>query len=166
MPISVPDLCDEYANDIQVLEPLFSNFGAREAFHGPVVTVKCFEDNSLVKALVGTPGNGQVIVVDGGGSLRCALLGDMLAAQASENGWQGLLIYGCVRDVEILRDIDLGIKALRAYPVKSEKRGEGRQDIAVSFASAQIKPGDYLYSDANGIIVASHDLLSGVAEDE
>ncbi|MBT8059531.1 MAG: ribonuclease E activity regulator RraA, partial [Gammaproteobacteria bacterium] len=106
-------------------------------------------------------GRGRVLVVDGGGSLRHALLGDLLAANAVENGWQGLLINGCVRDVEILETLDLGVKALNAHPVKTEKRGEGQRDVPVSFAGARIRPGDHLYADANGIVIAPRDL--GVA---
>ena len=158
MSYSVPDICDDFMDRIQVLEPLYRDFGRREKFSGPVVTVKCFEDNSLVKHLVGTPGEGRVIVVDGGGSLRLAMLGDMLAAQAADNGWAGLLIHGCVRDVEILRTIDLGIRAINCIPVKTDKRGEGQQDIEVQFASARIRPGQFLYADANGVVVADADL--------
>lgn len=155
---SVPDICDDFADSIQVLEPLFSPFGKREKFCGAVVTVKCFEDNSLVKDLVKSPGHGRVIVVDGGGSLRRALLGDMLAASAAENGWAGLVIFGCVRDVEILRTIDLGVCALKPFPVKTDKRGEGQLDIPVQFAGARIESGQYLYADENGIVVAGEKL--------
>jgi regulator of ribonuclease activity A len=158
MSLSVPDLCDDFYEDIRVLEPLFHDYGARRKFSGAVVTVKCFEDNSLVRDLVRTEGRGRVIVVDGGGSTRRALLGDQLAAAAAENGWSGLLIYGCVRDVEILRTIDLGIKALNSIPVKTDKRGEGQVDVPVRFAGAQVLPGQYLYADANGVIVAFRDL--------
>ena len=158
MPLSVPDICDEYMDRIQVCEPIFNNFGSRERFSGAIVTVKCFEDNSVVKELVGTPGKGRVIVVDGGGSMRCALLGDMLAARAADNGWQGLVIYGCVRDVEILSTIDIGIKAIKGYPVRSNKRGEGQQDVPLAFASVRIRPGDWLYADTNGVIIADGDL--------
>jgi len=154
MTYSVPDLCDAYPDRIHVLEPLFSNFGGRQRFCGEVVTIKCFEDNSLVRDLVKTPGDGRVIVVDGGGSLRHALLGDLLAASAVENGWSGLVINGCVRDVEILTKLDLGIRALNCHPLKTEKRGEGQRNVPVSFAGVQIRPGFFLYADANGIVVA------------
>jgi regulator of ribonuclease activity A len=107
---------------------------------------------------VKSPGKGRVLVVDGGGSLRHALLGDMLAAAAAENGWQGLLINGCVRDVEILESIDLGVKALNIHPVKTEKRGEGRLNVNVTFAGATIRSGGYLYADANGVVVAARNL--------
>jgi regulator of ribonuclease activity A len=158
MSYSVPDICDEFIDEISVLEPLFADFGGKEKFSGEIVTIKCFEDNSLVGDAVKSPGDGRVLVVDGGGSLRHALLGDLLAAAAAENGWQGLLINGCVRDVEILETIDLGVKALNIHPVKTEKRGEGRLNINVTFAGATIRPGSYLYSDANGVVVAERNL--------
>lgn len=152
---SVPDICDDFFDEVTVLEPLFTDYGGKSKFSGEIVTIKCFEDNSLVRDAVRTGGRGRVLVVDGGGSLRHALLGDLLAAAAAENGWQGLLINGCVRDVEILETIDLGVKALNCYPVKTEKRGEGRLGVNVSFAGARIQPGQFLYSDANGVVVAS-----------
>ena len=158
MSYSVPDICDDYIDEISVLEPLFSNFGGKRRFSGEVVTIKCFEDNSLIRSAVRSEGRGRVLVVDGGGSLRRALLGDMLAASAAENGWQGLLINGCVRDVEILETIDLGVKALNSHPVKTDKRGEGQCDNNVTFAGATIQPGHYLYADANGIVVAARNL--------
>ena len=158
MALSVPDICDEYPNDIAVLEPLFTSFGKKRCFCGEIVTIKCFEDNSLVGDTVRSEGRDRVIVVDGGGSLRHALLGDLLAAKAAENGWQGLLINGCVRDVEILETIDLGVKALNSHPVKTDKRGEGQFDVPVSFAGVHFRPGQYLYADQNGIVLASGDL--------
>ena len=158
MAVSVPDICDDFHEELKVLDPLFADFGAKLRFSGEIVTVKCFEDNSLVRDLVGTEGNGRVIVVDGGGSLRRALLGDLLAAKAAKNGWQGLLINGCVRDVEILETIDLGIKALNAHPVKTDKRGEGQLNVPVEFGGVRIVPGRYLYADQNGVAVAFRDL--------
>ena len=158
MTLSVPDICDDFFDEIQVLEPLFSDYGGMHKFCGEIVTLKCFEDNSLVRDLVRSEGRGRVIVVDGGGSLRRAMLGDLLAAKAAENGWQGLLINGCVRDVEILETIELGVKALNCYPVKTDKRGEGQLDIPVSFAGARIEPGQFLYADTNGVIIANRDL--------
>jgi len=141
MTLSVPDICDDFFDEIQVLEPLFSDYGGARKFCGEIVTLKCFEDNSLVRDLVRSEGKRRVIVVDGGGSLRRAMLGDLLAAKAAENGWQGLLINGCVRDVEILETIDLGVKALNCIPVKTDKRGEGQLDIPVSFAGVHFEPG-------------------------
>ena len=158
MTLSVPDICDDFFDEIQVLEPLFSDYGGARKFCGEIVTLKCFEDNSLVRDLVRSEGKRRVIVVDGGGSLRRAMLGDLLAAKAAENGWQGLLINGCVRDVEILETIDLGVKALNCIPVKTDKRGEGQLDIPVSFAGVHFEPGQFLYADTNGIVVAQQDL--------
>jgi regulator of ribonuclease activity A len=155
---SVPDICDDFPDDTRVLDPLFSDFGKKRRFSGEIVTIKCFEDNSLVRDLVRSAGAGRVVVVDGGGSLRHALLGDLLAAHAAENGWAGLVINGCVRDVEILEGIDLGIRALNCHPVKTEKRGEGQLNIPVHFAGVRFSPGSFLYADANGIVLASHDL--------
>lgn len=158
MAISVPDICDDFFDEIRVVDPWFTDFGEKQKFCGEIVTVKCFEDNSLVKDLVNTEGRGRVIVVDGGGSMRRALLGDLLAAKAAKNGWQGLLINGCVRDVEILQNIALGIKALNSHPVKTDKRGEGQLDISLEFAGVRIEPGQFLYADANGVIIAERDL--------
>lgn len=158
MAVSVPDICDDFFEEVSVLEPLFSDFGGKRRFSGEIVTVKCFEDNSLVRDLVGSEGNGRVIVVDGGGSLRRALLGDLLAAKASKNGWQGLLINGCVRDIEILETIELGVKALNSHPVKTDKRGEGQLNVPVEFGGVRIVPGRHLYADKNGVAVALRDL--------
>lgn len=154
MSFSVPDICDDFLTELQVLEPLFTEFGGKEKFCGEIVTVKCFEDNSFVKQTLGMQGEGKVLVVDGGGSLRRALLGDMLAAMAAKNGWQGVLVNGCVRDVEILKDIDLAVRALKPYPLKSEKRNEGQINIPVHFAGVDFTPGHYLYADENGIVVS------------
>jgi len=158
MSASVPDICDQFLDEITVLDPAFHDFGGRERFSGEIVTIKCFEDNSLVGDAVRQPGRGRVLVVDGGGSMRRALLGDLLAAAAAENDWQGLLIYGCVRDVEILRTIELGVKALAACPVKTDKRGEGQSDVPLRFAGGLMEPGHYLYADANGVVIAKEKL--------
>lgn len=109
-----PDLCDAYPELVQVLEPMFSNFGGRDSFGGEIVTIKCFEDNSLVKEQAELKGNGKVLVVDGGGSLRRALLGDMIAEKAAKNGWEGMVIYGCIRDVDVIAQTDLGFRPLPA----------------------------------------------------
>ncbi len=158
MNFTVPDICDDFLPEVQVLEPLFTAYGGRQKFCGEIVTVKCFEDNSLVKQTLGTDGHGKVLVVDGGGSLRCALLGDMLGAMAAQNGWQGVLINGCVRDVKILRTIDIGVSALVCHPLKSNKRNEGQLNVPVRFAGVDFEPDQYLYADENGIIVAKNKL--------
>lgn len=162
---SVPDLCDDFEDELEVLDPMFRDFGGRESFSGEIATVKCFEDNSLVKTTLAEPGGGRVLVVDGGGSLKRALLGDMLATMAKDNGWSGVVVNGCVRDVEITRDIDLGIRALAACPVRSEKRGEGQRDAAVWFAGVHIHAGHFLYADPNGIVIAGRDLDAAKPDD-
>lgn len=156
---STPDLCDQYPDLIQVVEPMFSNYGGRERFGGEIVTVKCFEDNSCVKKLVATEGHGRVMVVDGGGSMRRACLGDMLAEKASVNGWSGLIIYGCIRDVDEIMAIDIGVQALGSHPMKTDKKDIGEIGISISFGGVTFNPGDYLYADNNGIVVASQQLL-------
>ncbi|MAB22840.1 putative 4-hydroxy-4-methyl-2-oxoglutarate aldolase [Pseudomonas neustonica] len=148
-----PDLCDAYP-DVDVVEPIFSNFGGHDSFGGEIVTVKCHEDNSIVKEQVDQDGRGKVMVVDGGGSFRRALLGDMLAEKAAKNGWEGIIIYGCVRDVDVLAQTPLGIQALASHPMKTDKRGIGDLNITVSFAGVTFKPGEYVYADNNGIIVS------------
>lgn len=149
-----PDLCDAYPELVQAVEPMFSNFGGRDSFGGQIVTLKCHEDNSLVKDQVALDGKGKVLVVDGGGSLRCALLGDLLAEQAAKNGWEGLVIYGCIRDVDMLAQTDLGVQALASHPKKTEKRGIGDLNVPVTFGGVTFKPGDYLYADNNGVIIS------------
>jgi regulator of ribonuclease activity A len=151
------DLCDRHKTDtsgrFRVLPPVFRDFGASTQFAGPVVTVKCFEDNSQVKALVESAGNGRVLVVDGGASLRRALLGGNLGAAAARNGWAGVVIDGCVRDVAELAACATGIKALAALPLPTERRGEGQQGVAVVIQGVPVRPGDWLYADADGIVV-------------
>jgi len=150
-----PDLCDAYPDQVRVLEPMFSNFGGHDSFGGQIVTLKCFEDNSLVRQQVELDGTGKVLVVDGGGSLRRALLGDMLAAKAAQNGWEGLLIYGCVRDVDALAQTNVGIQALASHPLKTDKRGVGELNVVVAFAGVTFHPGEYLYADNNGVVVSA-----------
>ena len=158
MKISTPDLYDAYPDLVRVVAPLFTGYGGRAAFGGPAATVKCFEDNSLVKAHVADPGHGRVMVVDGGGSLRCALLGDQLAARAMRNGWAGLIINGCIRDVDEIAAMDLGVQALNATPRKSVRRGAGEFEVPVTFGDVTIHPGEYVYADRNGIIVSARPL--------
>ncbi|CAM3931101.1 putative 4-hydroxy-4-methyl-2-oxoglutarate aldolase [Aeromonas bestiarum] len=155
----LPDLCDQHGDALQVAEPLFHNFGGKPLFYGQAVTLSCYEDNSLVRELVTRPGQGRVMVIDGGGSLRRALLGDQLAIKAAEQGWEGILIHGAVRDVGTLATLALGVKALAACPVKTEKRGQGELDAVVSFAGVTIHPGDYVYADLNGVLVSATRLI-------
>lgn len=158
MPFKTADLYDQYENVLQVAEPLFADFGGKDRFFGPAETVKCFEDNSRVKELLNSPGNGRVLVVDGGSSIRCALLGDMIAESAVKQGWAGVIINGCVRDVEDMAGMDLGVKALASTPRKSVRRGEGQTGLPVTFAGVTVTPGDWVYADADGIIVSAQEL--------
>jgi regulator of ribonuclease activity A len=159
MTFSVCDLCDEHEDEIDVADSIFRNYGGRKSFGGEIVTLKCHEDNSLVKEWVARPGSGKVLIVDGGGSLRRSLLGDRLAAQAVANGWAGIVINGALRDVEILATLNIGIKALNAIPLKTEKRGVGEQGNAVRFAGVGFRPGAYVYGDLNGLIVSDQPLI-------
>lgn len=153
---STPDLCDDHADQVRVVTGLqWHSYGGRDRFGGRIATVKCFEDNSLVKEALATDGDGRVLVVDGGGSLRNALIGDMIATNAVNNGWVGIIIFGACRDVDVLPDINFGVFALGCVPRKSVRRGEGQADIPISFGGASFHPGDYMYADANGIIVSS-----------
>ncbi|MBS2783064.1 putative 4-hydroxy-4-methyl-2-oxoglutarate aldolase [Aeromonas salmonicida] len=155
----LPDLCDQYGDTLQVADPLFHDFGGKPLFYGQAVTLSCYEDNSLVRELVNRPGQGRVMVIDGGGSLRRALLGDQLAIKAAEQGWEGIVIFGAVRDVGTLATLALGVKALAACPVKTEKLGQGELDAVVSFAGVTIHPGDYVYADLNGVLVSAARLI-------
>ncbi|HEY9134803.1 MAG TPA: ribonuclease E activity regulator RraA [Pseudomonadales bacterium] len=159
MSFVTPDLCDDNPELVRVVEPVFNNYGGRRAFYGEIVTVKCHEDNSVLKAQASTPGHGKVMVVDGGGSLRCALLGDLIAAKAVENGWQGLIIYGCIRDVDAIGQLDLGVQALRTVPIKSVRKDRGDLNIAITFGGVNFLPGEYVYADNNGIIVSAKALI-------
>lgn len=151
--IITPDICDAHP-DVEVLDPIFLNLGGREAFCGPLRTLKCFEDISLIKQTVSEPGEGAVLIVDGGGSQHCALFGDRLAVQALENGWAGVVVYGCVRDVDALAEMELGIQALGVHPRRGEQHGQGVRDVPVTFAGVTLRPGQWLYADNNGVLVS------------
>jgi len=155
MPIRTADICDELGEACSVAEPLFRDFGAHRAFTGPIETVQVFEDNPLVRKLLATPGQGRVLVVDGGGSLRRALVGDRLAALAIENAWAGLVVNGCIRDAEALSSMPIGIKALATCPRASDKRGEGRTGVTVRFAGIEFTPGHFVYADGDGLVVSA-----------
>ena len=161
-PIPVCDLCDAHKADtsgaFRVLPPVFRAFGGALRFSGPVSTVRCFEDNTLVKAAVDGPGQGRVLVVDGGASLRRALMGGNLGAAAARNGWAGVVIDGCVRDVAELAACQVGIRALASMPLPSEKRNEGQRDVSVQIQGVWVRPGDWLYADEDGIVIADHAL--------
>ena len=151
------DLCDAHKTDtdgaFRVLPPVFHDYGARRKFCGPVVTVKCFEDNTPVKAAVESPGQGRVLVVDGGGSLRRALLGGNLGAAAAKNGWAGVVIDGAVRDSAELAACDTGIRALALIPLPTDRKAPGQTGVAVQIQGVWVRPGDWLYADADGIVV-------------
>lgn len=157
--VPTPDLCDDHEGRVLAFEMQFQHYGLHQHFSGQAVTVKCFEDNSIVKRLVNTPGEGKVLVVDGGASMRRALLGDMLADAAVENGWAGLVINGCIRDVQVINTLALGVKALGTHPMKTEKRGEGQQDIVINFGGVTVATGDYIYADENGVIWSEEPLI-------
>ena len=159
---STCDFCDVHKGDMsgafRVLPPVFHSYGGVAAFAGPVSTVKCHEDNTQVKAAVESPGAGRVLVVDGGGSLRRALVGGNLAAAAARNGWAGVVVDGCVRDVAELRAAAVGLRALALMPLPTERRGEGQRDVAVQIQGVWVRPGDWLYADAEGIVVSAQPL--------
>jgi regulator of ribonuclease activity A len=149
------DLCDAHGDKLRVCEPVFHAYGGRRAFHGPISTIFCFEDNSRVKEAVESPGAGRVLVVDGGGSRRRALLGDNLGRAAVTNGWAGIIIHGCIRDSAELGRMDLGLRALGTIPLRSDKRGQGERDVPVRFAGVTFRPGEHVYVDDDGIVVAA-----------
>jgi len=159
MDFKTADLYDSHGESLRVCEPIFRDFGGRVRFCGPIVTVKCFEDNSFVKSTLAEPGEGRVLVVDAGGSLRCAMLGDLIAASAVEQGWAGVILFGCVRDSAEIAEMPLGVKALATNPRKSQRRGEGQRDIPVTFAGVRFASGDQVYCDEDGILVAEQSLL-------
>jgi regulator of ribonuclease activity A len=147
------DIYDQFEQQIQVCEPIFRDYGGKRRFSGPIATLKCHEDNSLVRQRLGEPGNGRVLVVDAGGSLRCAMLGDILVQKGVDNGWAGVLMYGCIRDACDIAEMPLGVKALATIPKKSVKKGAGEADLTVTFAQVSFKPGDWLYADEDGVVV-------------
>jgi len=155
MGFATTDLSDKFGFAAQVAEATFADYGGVAAFHGPIATVWAFEDNTRVRAQLETPGQGRVLVVDGGGSKRCALLGGNLAKLAESNGWAGLVINGYVRDRAEISACRVGVKALGHMPRKSEKKGVGAVDVPVSFAAITFKPGDILYADSDGIVVVA-----------
>ncbi len=153
MTFSTADLWDERGSDLASCDSQLTSFGGRSAFTGKVRTVRCLEDNQLVKDLLKTPGDESVLVIDGGGSLRSALVGDQLGASAVANGWAGIVVFGAVRDAVALAELDLGVKALGTNPRRSAKTGEGSVDVAVMFGGATFKPGARLWADPDGIVV-------------
>lgn len=151
--MSTADLYDEHGDALASCDVQFRQFGAVSGFSGPAVTVRCHEDNALLKSVLSEPGAGRVLVVDGGGSLHTALMGDLIAGLAVSNGWAGVVIHGAVRDVAVLRTMALGIKALGSNPRKSTKTGAGERDVPVTFGNATFGPGDLVHSDDDGVVV-------------
>ena len=160
MDFKTADLCDEFEGSVGVAEPLLCDYGGNTSFYGSLATVKVFEDNVLVREALETDGQGRVLVVDGGGSTRCALVGDRLAQLAHENGWAGIVVDGCIRDSDEISRIPVGGKARHAVSKKSAKRGIGERDVPVRFAGLTFTPGHHLYADQDGIVVADRDLLA------
>jgi len=159
VPFTTCDLCDAHEEDtsgaFRVLPPVFRDYGKAARFAGPVATVRCIEDNSRIREAVNSPGEGRVLVVDGGGSIRCALVGGNLAVAAARNGWAGIVVDGAVRDAAELAQAGIGIKALALMPMRSVKRGEGQRDLPVVVQGVAVRPGEWLYADEDGIVVSS-----------
>ena len=159
-PVPTTDLCDANesalaSGSLRVFDPGLIALGGRVAFAGPAATLKVFEDNSLIADAVKTPGDGRVLVVDAGGSRRCAVFGGNLAAAAAKNGWSGVVINGCARDAGEIDATDVGVRALALHPRRSVKRGEGQRDVAVTFLGVTVRPGDWIYADADGVLVSA-----------
>jgi regulator of ribonuclease activity A len=161
MSFTTPDLCDEFGPEVRVAEPGFRDFGGVTSFSGPIETIRVFEDNALVRQALETPGRGRVLVVDGGGSLRTALVGGNLAVLAHRNGWAGLVVHGCVRDCAELAAAPVGVKALHAVPLRSGRSGAGERGLPVTFAGVTWAPGAWLYADADGMVLAGRSLSGG-----
>ncbi|GAA4019826.1 ribonuclease E activity regulator RraA [Actimicrobium antarcticum] len=164
MLFSTCDVCDANEDklgvgDLTVLPPLFQSYGLHRQFSGPAATLKLFEDNVLVRTLLETPGLGRVLVVDGGGSLRCALVGGNLGKLAEKNGWSGILVHGCIRDVDELNACAVGIRALAAHPQRSHRKGAGETGLNVVIAGVMVRPGDWIYADADGVLVSREQLV-------
>ena len=155
MEIQTADLCDANEDKVRVLEPMLKSYGGLRAFAGQIATLKVFEDNTLVRSMLESPGNGRVLVIDGGGSMRCALVGDQLAVLAVNNGWAGIVVYGSIRDSKAIANMNVGVFALATNPRKSIKKGVGDADLTVSFGGVDFHPGHYLYADEDGIIVSA-----------
>ena len=159
MEFTTADLCDAFPSLVQVAQPLFHEYGGLERFAGPIETLKVGEDNTLVRETLETPGQGRILVVDGGGSLKCALVGGRLAGLAESNGWSGVIVNGCVRDSVEMRELRVGIRALHAVPMPSGKNRAGQRGGVLSFAGVTFTPGRFLYADTDGMLVAERNLL-------
>jgi regulator of ribonuclease activity A len=159
MELKTTDLSDKHPDAVQAAEPIgFKDYGGVRLFNGRIHTIKCHEDNSLVRKALEQDGSGKVLIVDGGGSMRCALLGDMLGELAVKNNWRGVIVYGCIRDSAAMALLPVGVKALNTHPLKSNKRNEGQENIPVHFAGVSFTPGDFVYCDEDGILVSKQEL--------
>jgi regulator of ribonuclease activity A len=154
MELLTTDLCDAHEEMVRVVEPMFNSFGGRASFFGRIATLKLFEDNSLVRKALESAGEGRVLVIDGGGSLRRALVGDQLAALGVKNGWAGIVVYGCIRDSRAIGEMDIGVFAIDTHPMKTLKKNVGDADIPVTFGGVTFNPGEWLYADEDGVIVS------------
>ncbi len=159
MEFRTTDLLDAHPQ-LEACEAGLAHYGGARRFSGEVVTVRCFEDNSLVRELLKTPGNGRVLVVDGGGSRRCALVGDLLAEAGHRNGWTGIVVAGCVRDSAAIAALPIGVLALGTQPRRSDKHGQGVQGVAVEILGARVRPGDVAYADEDGVVFSQHRLTA------
>ena len=161
-------LCDIYSEQVDVVEPMFSNFGGRASFAGQITTVKCFEDNGLIRETLDQDGIGRVLLIDGGGSLRRALVDAEMAALAEENEWEGIVVYGCVREVDELEEMNIGIQAIASIPAGSPATGTGDPDVPVNFGGVTFLPEDYLYADNTGVILSQEplDISLDIEEDD
>jgi len=154
--LSTPDIIDQYPDLKTLIE--FKHFGGRRSFHGEIQTIECYEDNSFVKKELGESSDAGVLIVDGKASKNCALLGDLLAQMAKDNGWSGIIINGLVRDIEILKDIDIGVMALGSCPRKSDKNNIGERNLEILVDGISIKPGNWCYADENGVLISEKEL--------
>ncbi|CAO2189553.1 unnamed protein product [Urochloa humidicola] len=158
-PLAIADICDAYPHlltngELRPLPPVFQIYGKNKVFSGHVVTLKCFEDNVLVREFIAQEGHGRVLVIDGCGSMRSALIGSDLAKRAQNNGWVGVVVYGCIRDVDEINLCDIGVRALNSYPVQPGDKGNGEKHVPVTIAGTRVCDGDWLYADSDGILVS------------
>jgi len=159
MPFNSNDLYDEHLEKLQVAAPIFKNFGGCKKFFGQICTVKAFEDNTCIKAAFEEDGTNKVLIVDAAGSLRCAMMGDQVAGLGKKNGWEGIIIFGCIRDSMDVKKLNFGVKALATIPRKTVKQQQGIRDIPVHFADVNFTPGHYVYSDEDGILISETPLI-------
>ncbi|WP_027020546.1 ribonuclease E activity regulator RraA [Corynebacterium sputi] len=151
--IPTADLVDEIGDDVRSCDLQFRDIGGSVEFHGPVTTVRCFQDNALLKSILSEPSDGGVLVIDGEGSLHTALVGDVIAGLGKDNGWAGVIVNGAVRDSKLIGEMDFGCKALGTNPRKSSKTGDGERDVTVMLGGVTLSTGDYVYADSDGIVV-------------